>query len=189
MEFIDILVRELPKRGGWPEGAVECVRFVDEATIDFYDENGNWPDDCYLTYGPIAKAICITPTEQCQRETVKFSEYEAALASSKTEWDGDGFPPVGTVVEAFNSVTGMWYPVLMVYSSGRNTAWLELNRGGNIDSCSSSLMQFRPIHSEADKKKEEAIFAIADLCRESASNGHSAELIYDAIKSGKIVIE
>lgn len=40
-----------------------------------------------------------------------------------------------------------------------------------------------------DKKRGEAVFAIAELCRESASNGHSAELIYDAIKSGKIVID
>lgn len=51
MKLIDLLVQELPKRGGWPEGAVECQRFVDEATIDFYDENGNWDDDCSLTYG------------------------------------------------------------------------------------------------------------------------------------------
>lgn len=40
-----------------------------------------------------------------------------------------------------------------------------------------------------DKKRGEAVFSIAELCRESASNGHSAELIYDAIKSGKIVID
>lgn len=40
-----------------------------------------------------------------------------------------------------------------------------------------------------DKKRGEAVSAIAELCRQSASNGHSAELIYDAIKSGKIVID
>lgn len=83
MKLIDVLVRDLHKFGGWPEGAVECVRFVDEATIDFYDEHGNWPDDCSLIYGPIAKSICITPTEPCQRESVTLVEYEAALVDSK----------------------------------------------------------------------------------------------------------
>ncbi|EBM9967036.1 hypothetical protein AU710_00025 [Salmonella enterica subsp. enterica serovar Corvallis] len=40
-----------------------------------------------------------------------------------------------------------------------------------------------------DKKRGEAVHAIAELCRNSASNSHSAELIYDAIKCGKIVID
>lgn len=56
-------------------------------------------------------------------------------------------------------------------------SWMSLNQA------------MRPVRLEVDKKKEAAIFAIADLCRESASNGHLAELIYDAIKSGKIVID
>lgn len=111
VKLIDILVRELPKRGGWPEGAVECVRFVDEATIDFYDEHGNWPDDCSLTYGPIAKAICITPTEPCQRESVTLVEYESALAASKPEWDGEGLPPVGCRVEA--NYGGEWVEAMV----------------------------------------------------------------------------
>ncbi|KAE9794106.1 hypothetical protein GP662_28720, partial [Escherichia coli] len=54
MKLIDILVQELPKHGGWPDGAVECCRFVDEANIDFYDESGNWPIDCGEKYGAIA---------------------------------------------------------------------------------------------------------------------------------------
>lgn len=103
----------------------------------------------------------------------------------RAEWDGEGFPPVGAVVEAFNSVTGRWYPVLMVYSSGRNTAWLELNRDGNIDSSSSSLMQFRPIRSEADKKRDEAIDEITRVMGVFAVKEVGKD-IYDAIAAGKI---
>ncbi|EKS6455952.1 hypothetical protein MKU79_000381 [Enterobacter hormaechei] len=94
----------------------------------------------------------------------------------RAEWDGEGFPPVGAVVEAFNSVTGRWYPVLMVYSSGRNTAWLELNRDGNIDSSSSSLIQFRPIRSEADKKRDEAI---TKMVKQIGITPESAAMCYD----------
>lgn len=112
----------------------------------------------------------------------------------RAEWDGEGFPPVGAVVDAFNSVTGRWYPVLMVYSSGRNTAWLELNRDGNIDSSSSSLMQFRPIRSELDKKRDaciqKTIELIDHLVGDRANPVHGkkavAEKFYDAIAAGKI---
>jgi hypothetical protein len=66
----------------------------------------------------------------------------------------------------------------IVHLDGEGESWLK-HEGTKI----------RPIRSEADKKKQESIFAIAELCRGSASNGHSAEIIYDAIKSGKIVID
>lgn len=66
--------------------------------------------------------------------------------------------------------------MLMVYSSGRNTAWLELNRDGNIDSSSSSLMQFRPIRSEADKKRDEAI---TKMVKQIGITPESAAMCYD----------
>lgn len=45
---------------------------------------------------------------------------------------------------------------------------------------------FRPMRSKAERKRDDAKHAIAELCRSSASNGHSADLIYDAIAAGKI---
>lgn len=110
------------------------------------------------------------------------------------KWDGQGLPPVGEEVEAFNSVTGRWYPVRIVYSSGRNSAWIELDCNGNIDSSSSSLMRFRPIHSEEDKKRDasiqEMIELIDSLVGERANPLHGkkavAEKFYDAIAAGKI---
>lgn len=55
MKLIDILVRDLHKFGGWPNGAVECHRFVDEANIDFYDADGEWQEDCFIRYGNFAQ--------------------------------------------------------------------------------------------------------------------------------------
>lgn len=199
VKLIDILVRELPKRGGWPEGAVECVRFVDEATIDFYDEHGNWPDDCSLTYGPIAKAICITPTEPCQRESVTLVEYESALAASKPEWDGEGLPPVGCRVEA--NYGGEWVEAMVAYTDrpeahGDAVAWKE----ALVFDCKTTRPfwadEFRPIRSEADKKKYGtiekmlSIFFSAPPVDEPNENDRVAMAeLYDAIRSGKIIID
>ena len=186
MKLIDILVRELPKLGGWPGGAVECVRFVDEATIDFYDEHGNWPDDCSITYGPIARAICITPTEPCQRETVKFSEYEAALAASKTEWDG-AFPiPAGTEVEVHfeGDDSRVWTQFRVEYMRGEIVVLYDY-RIDNVDAYNNKTLNFRPIHSEADKKRDEIIEAL----REGLGHAHGLfdiMQIYHLLNNGKI---
>lgn len=108
------------------------------------------------------------------------------------EWNGEGLPPVGCRVEA--NFGGEWVEATVAYTDrpeGHSdaVAWKE----ALVFDCKTTRPfwadEFRPIRSEADKKKEVAIFAIAELCRGSASNGHSAELIYDAIKSGKIVID
>lgn len=196
MEFIDILVRELPKRGGWPEGAVECVRFVDEATIDFYDEHGNWPDDCSLTYGPIATAICITPTEPCQRESVTLVEYEAALAASKTEWDGEGLPPVGC--ECQYETNGYGVKIVLVECitmDGIAFTWLgEDPKFSGLDCINiAQAHRFRPILSEADKKRDEVGLALYHAINWNAegelvspSRMEDYKKAYDAIAAGKI---
>lgn len=169
MKLIDILVRDLHKFGGWPEGAVECVRFVDEATIDFYDENGNWHDDCSLTYGPIAKEICIIPTEPCQRESVKLSEYEAALAASKPEWDGEGVPPVGADVQCIcNQFPSEGQEKLLgkILYSGEYTILLTYKTNEQHHVPVESVLMTKhwsitPIRSEADKKREIGVLSLA----------------------------
>lgn len=160
MKLIDILVRDLHKFGGWPEGAVECVRYIDEATIDFYDEHGNWPDDCSLTYGAIAKEICVSPNEPCQRETVMYSEYEAALAASKQEWDGEGLPPVGCECEYETKFDG-WQPVRieLIKSEGIAFTWLSNSQAYNGLDCVGVQKSgsFRPKRQDAVRKRDEAV--------------------------------
>ncbi|EQB8762080.1 hypothetical protein ACYU4L_001316, partial [Enterobacter hormaechei] len=105
-------------------------------------------------------------------------------AASKPEWDGEGLPPEGCNFEYMAS-PGRWFIAKMKYC-GKSFAIVDID---GSESWMSLNQAMRPVRLEVDKKKEAAIFAIADLCRESASNGHLAELIYDAIKSGKIVID
>lgn len=107
--------------------------------------------------------------------------------SSPNEWDGEGLPPVGVRCEFISNDTS-WGEVDVIGIDGGKVVFKP--SGETYYGIVPSQRQiFRPIRSEADRKKEAAIFAIAELCRESASNGHSGELIYDAIKSGKIVID
>ena len=79
MRLIDLLLKELPKYGGWPEGATECFRFVDEAWIDFFDSTGNWPYDCTEIYGRIASCLVRKPSRLFESEVVYYEEYKNAL--------------------------------------------------------------------------------------------------------------
>lgn len=115
-------------------------------------------------------------------------EYQVTVG--KVEWDGEELPPVGC-----EFLFGTHQTKAKCIAVGRDVIFASTGNPDEKDGFYEEFVisihhsEFRPIRSEADKKKEEAVFAIAELCRGSASNGHSAELIYDAIKSGKIVID
>ncbi|WP_144814128.1 hypothetical protein [Enterobacter sp. DE0047] len=141
MKLIEILVRDLHKFGGWPAGAVECQRFVDEANIDFYDANGNWEEDCFLKYGAFAQEAVRERTQPCQAESVTREQYEAALAASKemlvnkpVAWDGQGLPTVGQRCDFYSALEGRWLPVQIeaVTKDGVAFTWLtdELSYSG-----------------------------------------------------------
>lgn len=186
MKLIDFLITESKKGWKWPDGIVKVASTKGSRGVNFYFDYG-----C----PPSLSNTLIAPTLFSSSELVTREKYDAALAASKTEWDGEGLPPVGCVCEV--RVCDGFEKCEIVFShtkSGVAFVYLdEENHGGKCPvDCVSPIpapSYFRPIRSEADKKKEAAIFAIAELCRGSASNGHSAELIYDAIKSGKIVID
>lgn len=190
MKLIDILVRELPKVGGWPEGAVECQRFVDEATIDFYDKYGNWPDDCALAYGSIALELVRKQNEPCEHEKVSFAEYEAALDQRKLveSWSGEGLPPVDVDVEyrhkgADNwSYTG-WLTGRVVWFG--NAEFCVVNCRGKAKVANIGEWDFRPLRTEADKRRDAAIDCIANLIHRS-DPGDDAASVYDSIAEGKI---
>lgn len=183
MKLIDVLVRDLDKFGGWPEGAVECHRFADESVIDFFDKDGNWPYDCTAKYGSIA-IECVSPRVMGQgiaSETVTREQYEAALAASKQEWDGEGLPPMGCECEIKRIAD--WMPVTIRFISDYHTVFTTF--GGTEDCYQTCSLQFRPIRSEEDKKRDEIISAFSD------GLGHAHGLydlmqIYHLMKAGKI---
>ncbi|EOW9134642.1 hypothetical protein C5946_01075 [Cronobacter sakazakii] len=164
MKLIDLLVQELPKRGGWPDGAVECERYLHEAQIDFYDKDGNWGADCGKVYGHDFAAACVKPREKgdgVRIERVTREQYEAAIAAAQQPvWDGEGLPPVGCECEVVD-IDGM-----LMYGQGEsgkvvahveNTAVIRMSYGLG---CFESRF-LRPIRSEADKKRAAVVTALA----------------------------
>lgn len=107
-------------------------------------------------------------------------------------WSGEGLPPVGCECEyTMQTITGDdWNQCTVDYVGSsfvvyRDCCGVEL-------SCSIGCIKFRPIRSEADRKRDEAVQA---LCDAGGGNGKVDEKsgygscwfdIYDAIAAGKI---
>ncbi|MBT2007057.1 hypothetical protein KKZ39_17350 [Enterobacter hormaechei subsp. xiangfangensis] len=137
MKLIDILVQELPKRGGWPEGA------------DHIATNGYWRVFAYWV-GSSLKGRDLNIVSDAEGYVTR-KQYEAALAASKSEWDGNGLPPVGTEAEV--SVDGGRTWCLYRATSEHNGMRL-VEIGDFTEEFQSNNWMFRPIRSEADKKRE-----------------------------------
>lgn len=202
MTLLELLVKELHKYGGWPDGAVECCRHKSTNSIDFYDDTGNWDDDCYLTYGKdFAKDAAYEETENRlgSLQSITRTQYEASLAASqKVEWV-DGLPPVGTECEWQDKNTKQWQPVNVVYASEWVTVVREINKEKGDDLVEvaienygdESRRKFRPLRTEAERKREAAAKEMARHANDDENRGFDAGLInclsiYDAIAAGKI---
>lgn len=196
MKLIELLVKKL---GGWPidkkyhtfisqDDDGELWGFPSAPTMNGRGDWGiNSGDGCYLLNLDVAddNKVAVITREQ----------YEAALAASKPEWDGEGLPPVGVECEWQDKNTKAWLPVVIAYSSEWVTVVRELRPlkvGDAVECCINNFgeeerLQFRPIRSEADKKKEKVVDEIMSWMHYAGRA--EVELIYDAIKSGKIVID
>lgn len=106
MKLIDLLVQELPKRGGWPEGAEIAVQDADSQICfsshsDVYADKGqtswfggDWGD------GDWNNPFIDTIADDRHKCIVSRKQYESALAASqKPAWNGEGLPPVGCECE------------------------------------------------------------------------------------------
>lgn len=184
MKLIDLLVQELPKRGGWPKKTNDILAlrtFMVEHNIEFNaTHGGEWFNDA--GFGAV--------------NSVSKDKYEAALAASKqVAWDGRGLPPVGLLCEFFNggrydcrdSVPKDGTEVKIVAHDkseiGVDTAvftWHGTDGAIHAEVCTEML--FRPIRTEAERKREDSIHGIASF----AISYRDAAEIYDAIAAGKI---
>lgn len=98
------------------------------------------------------------------------------------EWHGDGVPPVGIECEV-KWTGGKWEKCEVIFVGTEKVVVEMRNREAAMSLCD---VKFRPLRTEAEKAMESAKHIIADLCRDSASNWHSADLIMEAIAAGKI---
>ena len=87
MKTIDLLIKEIPALGGWPDGAVAASFLCSKNTLSFANKNGGCPSAWRFIVNCDVEDRCIEVTRE---------QYEAALASKNEgwiEWAG-GKPPV-----------------------------------------------------------------------------------------------
>lgn len=131
------------------------------------------------------------PQEEVQAEADDEADLNECIGQDAAPvWNGEGLPPVGCGCEYSLNGGKTWWKckidyivgtqgVVMLCDTFEGVQYVQFSSYGNA-------LKFRPIRSEAERKRDAAKNAIAELCRSSASNGHSADLIYDAIAAGEI---
>lgn len=179
-ELLARLVSDLPNMGGWPEWAVECILHRGSCKAMFYDNDGrfsghsSFPDIKFKEEALVERVVC--------REM-----YEAAVSSSKPEWDGKGLPPLGMEIEyKFTKVNyRTCFSRGKVLAYGMHNVFMEHWSSKNEFIQPLDKIEFRPIRSEADKELDEVIEALKE------GLGHAHGLfdlmqIYHLLKDGKI---
>lgn len=191
MKLIDILVEELPKRGGWPEC---CYALVQGSSGVVYLAGGGMPLWKFHLAGDWELA------------EVTRGQYEAALAAIKQGWNGEGMPPIGSKVSFFYNERYDYHKEIIpehgqelevvahkTTTDGHDVAVCYWDKsGGGMAVClvPGSLL---PIRSEADKKRDEvgeAIYRAINWNHEGTVEQNSRFedycKVYDAIAAGKV---
>ena len=200
MKLIDLLVQELPKRGGWPEGSLSITQDNDGSlcvwdTNDPHYDGLSWKHHTgnslmYFWHGEGAMPL----SSDHKESIVTYWQYKAALyASQKPAWNGEGLPPVGCECEYLDN-NGKWYPVTIKYASDQIivisciTKILDVEQGTEIaKDIIIDKPQFRQLRTEAERKRDAAIEAMQSEYDEGDNWIYSEyEIIYDAIAAGKI---
>lgn len=203
MKLIDLLVQELPKRGGWPEGANYAVQDAD-GTVKFAKTltylhylAGEWRSNengCDWIYGdkPFeGNFVTEWTADDNHIAVIAMARYECEISNNKTgqqpanEWNGEGIPPVGCECESkqFSQVDWTKFKVVAVCDGHVFGFW----GNGVSTALDSKMWEFRPLQSEAERKRDAAVEAMQREADEGNNWVYSEyEIIYDAIAAGKI---
>lgn len=156
MTLLELLVKELPKRGGWPEGIKSVAQSSIDGELYFYDR----PYDSRGCEMKSVYTLEINDEKGVHLASVTCTQYEAALAASKAEWNGEWLPPVGCECEAlYDTGRDEWFLAKIIANDNGSIVgrWLEGPGVYSIIDYPSPCGSFRPIRSEADKKRDAAI--------------------------------
>ncbi|MCI0206511.1 UNVERIFIED_ASMBLY: hypothetical protein E7W18_05800 [Cronobacter sakazakii] len=151
MKLIDLLVQELPKRGGWPEG----INVIEQ---NFHGKlfNGSKPYRPFLFDDEKFEIV-----DEWREARVTREQYEAALAAAQQPvWDGEGLPPVSYECEAKyrDAANAEWFIFRCVgVDCGVAFGWA----GKEAVTLDRDSYEFRPIRSEADNKLAAGVTALA----------------------------
>ena len=188
MKLIDLLVQELPKRGGWPHDALSITQDNDGSlcvwdTNDPHYEGFSWK---HHTGNSLMHFWCeeaAMPLSSDHKESiVTYWQYKAALsASQKPAWNGEGLPPVGCECEVKRALD--WVKCKILFISDTHVVLMA-----DEECCwNTCACQFRPLRTEAKIKRDSAIEAMQREADDGDNWIYSEyEIIYDAIAAGKI---
>ena len=191
MKLIDLLVQELPKRGGWPDGAEYChLTQYDRhcLTIVFSHSQvgtgGNNPitsreEMVFSGIGYLGNTLY-----DC---TVTYGQYESALAASqKPAWEGEGVPPVGCECECHVD-EGVIHCIVVGYDFDGKAVVMRNVPARKYLSIQASSGRIKPLRTEAERKRDAAVESMQREADEGDNWIYSEyEIIYDAIAAGKI---
>lgn len=195
MKLIDLLVQELPKRGGWPDGALSITQDNDGSlcawdTIDPHYDGFSWKHHTGNSLVCYWHEINAVPLSCDRRESiVTYWQYKAALAASqKPTWSGEGLPPAGCECEYISNGTS-WGKVKVIGFDGET---IVIRPSGEIYYAinPSNNDVFMPLRTEEERKRDEAVEAIdfymPEFIPDTPNEFYHAKKIYDAIAAGKI---
>ena len=193
MKLIDLLVQELPKRGGWPEGSLSITQDNDGSlcvwdTNDPHYDGLSWKHHTgnslmYFWHGEGAMPL----SSDHKESIVTYWQYKAALyASQKPAWNGEGLPPVGCECEVSVDGGRSW----CTYRATNEKNGVRLIEIGNLtEEFQNNNLIFRPLRAESEIKRDAFINAVLDDMRTipcDLSLRDEVAVIYDAIAAGKI---
>lgn len=99
-------------------------------------------------------------------------------------WNGEGLPPVGCDCEFISNDTS-WGAVVVIGMDGDKVV-IKPSGETYYGITPSEKQVFRPIRSEADRKRDESLRVIYEILDAGTSTKQDAADIYDAIAAGKI---
>ena len=175
MTLLELLRQELPKRGGWPEGANECVQDYN-AIVKFFDSNDLSFDGNLWVGSPRGSFYCrssnkirgLTLSSDHATAIITREQYEA------TGWDGTGLPSVGVECEYMKqtrSTGNNWRKGTVKYIS-EYTVVIDDDVNGEFVAHPLTY-NFRRLHTEAER-------AIDEMIQLSGVSTGAAKILYDA---------
>lgn len=201
MTLLEILVKELPGKGGWPVGANYIAQDSDLSIYGFEErpelEDGHeWLDG--TGGGFLLKVGTLSESSDKSTSIITREQYEAALdESKKVAWNGEGLPPVGINCKAFFATDDnpVWYSFVTKFIGNDYVVAMvgmeEICYGKEY--ISSPAVKFRPIRSEEERKREDSTKEmnkewrlVAGMEDEKGKLLSIYDVIYDAIAAGKI---
>ncbi len=192
MKLIDLLVQELPKRGGWPNGAEYChltqydrhcltIVFSHKQVGTGNNSTTSSEEMVFSGIGHLGDTLygCI----------VTAKEYESALAlSQKPAWNGEGVPPIGCECECHVD-EGVIHCIVVGYDFDGKAFVMRNVPARKYFSIQANSGRVKPLRTEAERKREAAVEKIKELLMFDYGDDpriNDATFIYDAIAAGKI---